>query len=241
MARSSALQSTGELRLGDHVCMVYETEQEHARILTPYLRAGLERNEKVVYLSDYTTGVSVLRYLEDAGLAVEPYRRKGQLLVHSASDVYLQNGSFDPSSMIEFLGQATAQALREGFAGLRATGEMTWVLEGRPGCERILEYEARTNGFFTSPTQAVGLCQYRRSRFDPRMLLEILKTHPIAGVGEEFYENPFYIPPDLYLGAREPNAMVERCLAVIQDRPPLRRRRGPSRPARDGGTRAYSS
>ncbi|HYF00985.1 MAG TPA: MEDS domain-containing protein [Planctomycetota bacterium] len=224
MSVAGTLQSTDQLGLGDHVCMVYETEIEHARILTPYLKAGLERNEKVVYLSDYTTGATVLQYLQGAGVDVEPALRKGQLSVHSASHVYLANGSFDPAAMLRFLAEATSQAIRERYAGLRATGEMTWVLEGRPGCDRILEYEARTNGFFTPHARAVGLCQYRRSRFEPRMLLEILKTHPIAGVGQEFYENPFYIPPETYLGPGETNAMLERCLAAIQHQPPLRRR-----------------
>lgn len=257
MNRTNGLDGPAQLSLGDHICMLYETEEEHARILTPYLKAGLEQNEKVVYLSDYTTGATVLRYLQDSGVDVEPYLRKGQLQVHTASDVYLASGSFDPAGMIGFLREATSQAVREGYAGLRATGEMTWVLEGRPGCDRLVEYEARTNSFFTPEARAVGLCQYRRSRFDPKVLLEILKTHPIAGVGKEFYENPFYIPPEIYLGPNETNAMLDRCLAAIQHRPPLRRRpstayerpelpraagsRPSASPAGREGSRAYSS
>lgn len=223
----AASSTPADLRLSDHVCLIYETEAEHARFLTPYLKAGLERNEKVVYLADYTTGATVLNYLRGAGVDVDPYLRRGQLSIHSTSSAYLPNGTFDPAAMIEFLGEATQQAQDEGFAGLRATGEMTWVLEGRPGCDRILEYESRTNGFFQPGVKAVGLCQYRRSRFDAETLLEILKTHPLASVDCELYQNPYYMPPELYLGGRAAEAMLDRCLSTLRHSP-LDRRDAPA-------------
>jgi len=216
---SAALKSnTGELVPGEHVCLIYETEEEHAELLTPYLRAGLARGEKIVYLADYTSGSTLLGYLKKAGMNIQPHLRRGQIVVMSASQAYLPNGVFDPDFMVSYLREATRQAMAEGYTGLRATGEMTWVLEGRPGCDRVLEYESKTNAFFKPECHAVGLCQYRRSRFDAKMLLEILKTHPIAGTGPELYSNPFYIPPELYLGPKEADAMLDRCLAALRTR-----------------------
>jgi len=210
------IRRSNELALDDHICMIYDTEEEHARVLTPYLRTGLERGEKVVYLADYTSGATLMGYLAKAGMDVHKYQSRGQFCVHAASQVYLPNGSFDPVAMIQFLGDATKKALAEGFRGLRATGEMTWVLEGRPGCDRILEYEARTNEFFRPGCRAAGLCQYRRSRFDGRTLLGILNTHPVAGVDGKFYRNDYYIEPEVYLGPRQADAMLDRCLEMLR-------------------------
>ena len=57
----------GELELrvsglvpGDHLCHIYETEEEHRTWLMPFIRQGLKRGEKVVYIVDAHTPEEVL-------------------------------------------------------------------------------------------------------------------------------------------------------------------------------------
>lgn len=45
--------------------------------------------------------------------------------------------------MISILRTAVEQALRAGFTGLCAAGDMTWLLEESPGSETVAEYAAR--------------------------------------------------------------------------------------------------
>jgi hypothetical protein len=52
--------------------------------------------------------------------------------------------------MIALLESETEQALADGYAALRVTGEMGWALRGLPGSERLIEYEAKLNRFFPS-------------------------------------------------------------------------------------------
>jgi two-component sensor histidine kinase len=85
--------------------------------------------------------------------------------------------------------------VREGYTALRATGEMTWVLRGPPGAERLIEYEVLLNKFFPG-SRCLGLCQYDRRRFAPEFLLDVLRAHPVVVLGTEVCENPFYIPPE---------------------------------------------
>jgi len=52
--------------------------------------------------------------------------------------------------MISLLITETEKAVAQGYPALRMTGEMTWVLRGLPGSERLLEYEAKLNRDFYS-------------------------------------------------------------------------------------------
>ncbi len=43
------LHSITDLKPGDHTCCIYDTDEEHRNIITPFLRKGLEQNEKVFF------------------------------------------------------------------------------------------------------------------------------------------------------------------------------------------------
>ena len=45
--------------------------------------------------------------------------------------------------MISMLGTAVEDALRDGFEGLCAAGDMTWLLDDAPESEEVARYEAR--------------------------------------------------------------------------------------------------
>ena len=193
-----------DLRAGDHLCCIYQSEEEHRALLTPYLRQGLERGEKVFYIVDSHTAEEVFGYLEDEGLDVQPYLNSGQLSILTVDDAYMKEGSFDPEGMIDMLREETARALSEGFSALRVTGEMSWALKGLPGSERLIEYEAKLNDFFPG-SSCLAICQYDRNRFGADILLDVLTTHPIAVIGTEIYENFYYIPPGEFLGTVLPD------------------------------------
>jgi DNA-binding response OmpR family regulator/signal transduction histidine kinase len=201
---TQSLRTIGNLGPGDHLCCLYETEEEHRAVLTPFLRQGLERGEKVLYIVDARTAETVLGYLRDDGLDPESYLASGQLTILTADDAYLKEGVFDPEGMIALLRVETEQALGEGYAALRVTGEMSWALRELPGSERLIEYEAKLNEFFPG-SKCLAICQYDRRAFDPELLLDVLSTHPAAVVGAEVYDNFYYMPPAEFL-SHEPRA-----------------------------------
>lgn len=182
------------LEFGDHLCYLYETEKEHQVVLTSYLRQGLEQGEKVIYVLDSHSAQTILDYLKEDGLDIKPYLGRGQLVVLNHDDTYLRNGVFDPDEMIALLRTEMEWALAGGYSALRVTGEMSWALRGLPGSEWLIEYEARLNEFFPG-SRCVGLCQYDRRRFEPPVLLDVLRAHPVVIVGTEVYANLCYIPP----------------------------------------------
>ena len=205
------------LSLGDHLCCLYETEDEHRAILTPFIRSGLERGEKVLYIVDARTAEAVFSSLNEKGLDVSASLAAGQLAVADSRDTYTREGRFDPDRMLDLLQCETARALEEGYTALRLTGEMSWALRGLPGSDRLMEYEAKLNRFFPM-NAAIGLCQYDMRRFDPAILLDVLATHPIAIVRSQGYDNMYYVPPEEFLGANREQAELERRLRNLEER-----------------------
>lgn len=197
------------LRPGDHLCCLYETEEEHRAVLTPFLRQGLERGEKMLYIVDTYTAEAILGYLRDEGVDVEACLAGGRFVLLTREDAYLRDGVFDPERMIALLRAETERALAEGYPALRVTGEMTWALRGPPGSERLIEYEAKLNDF-VSGSHCLALCQYDCRRFDAALLLDVLRTHPIAVIGAEAYDNFYYIPPGEFLSPYRPAVELQR-------------------------------
>ena len=199
MPDTRPVRTISELRPGDHACCLYETAERHRAVLTPFLRQGLERGEKVVYILDVSTVEAILAYLRGDGLDVEPYLARGQMVFLTRDETYMQEGVFDPEGMIALLRAQTDQALAEGYPALRSTGEMGWALRGLPGSERLIEYEAKLNEFFPG-SRCVGLCQYDLRAFGPQLLMDVLSTHAVAVVNAMLYDNYYYVSPATVFG-----------------------------------------
>src|SRR4051812_44712515 len=167
--------------------------------LVPFLERGLAAGERCLYLADGVSTDRVERALSEEGIDLDRERERGGLVFLNRRDAYLKDGRFDPGAMTDLLRQAEQEALDDGFTGLRMAGEMNWCLGDEPGTERFLEYEAMLNRFLEG-SRSIGLCQYERSRFAPRLVYDILRTHPVAVLGEEICPNAFYEPPEMVLG-----------------------------------------
>jgi PAS domain S-box-containing protein len=187
-----------DLKQGDHVCLIYENTAEQLAAAVPFIKDGLARGERCVYIANDRTVEEVVQALAAAGVDVAEECRKGALRLLTKEDAYFQSGEFAPQAMIDFVRQAESEALAEGFSGLRLAGEMTWALGPEPGCERLIEYEALLNRLLVNK-RAVILCQYHRSRFDAPCIHDVLRTHPLAILGDQVCTNPYYEPPELVL------------------------------------------
>lgn len=185
-----------QYRQGDHVCTLYTTREEQLATAVEYLRAGLGRGERGLYVCCEHTPDEFRDGLRAAGIDVDAEEARGALLLLTKHDGHLAGGSFDPDKMIGMLGAAVKDALDAGFAGLCAAGDMSWLLDEAEGSERIAEYEARLNDFYPS-SRALGLCLYNRNRLPGATLDHGLATHPhVRMEGNILLDNPFYEHPE---------------------------------------------
>ncbi len=183
-----------EVSLGDHVCSIYKNKEEQFNPLKVFIKKGLDNHEKCFYIVDENSKEEVISELEKRGIETKKYIDSGQLVLLTKRDTYLKEGSFEPDRMINLLKETERKALKEGYSGIRVTGEMTWVLEGVSGSEKLIEYEAKLNHFFPG-SKATAICQYNENKFKKELLIEVIHTHPFLIIYGNLYGNRYYYSP----------------------------------------------
>ena len=201
----------------DHFCSIYESPQEHYAVAVPFIRIGLDRGEKCIYIADDGTVGDVRQAMQSEGIDVERAIASKALLLATKEQAYLEHGSFHPDWMFTFWKEATQLAMSEGFSALRATGETEWVLRGGRGLERWMEYESGLTHTL-SENNCSALCQYNRRLFPPELILDVIRTHPMVVYGSTVCRNLYYVPADEFLGTNQTAREVERLLTNIRER-----------------------
>jgi hypothetical protein len=103
MPPTRPLPSSSDLAPGDHLCCLYDNEQDQRSLLISFILQGLEHNHQVVCIVDAHAMASILQHLQDGGLAADDYLRWGQLVILTQGDTYVRDGTFDPGRMIALL------------------------------------------------------------------------------------------------------------------------------------------
>ena len=212
----SLIRTLETLKPHDHLSLIYESQEEWRAAVVPFIAMGLKRGEKCCYFADAHTAEQLHSYLQAEGVDVASAEASGQLVILCESEAYTKEGSFDPDLMISLLITETEKAVAQGYPALRLTGEMTWVLHGLPGSERLLEYEAKLNRDFYSKYPALGICQYDRWKFDPEVIKGVIMTHPLLVRGNNVYRNFYYIPTDEFLNAKRAELEAQHWLNNVE-------------------------
>src|SRR5258708_24198396 len=101
--------------------------------------------------------------------------------------------------MFHLRAAADEDARRGGYAGVRIAGEMSWVLGADMGARPFLEFEALLNETLLARGSS-GVCLYERAQTEPAVIRDVLRTHPVAVIGDRVHNNVYYEPVDVVLG-----------------------------------------
>jgi len=207
---------------GDHVCAVYSTSDDLAITVADFLTEGLTRGERCWYVAADGESHDVRRELRGRHMNVEAETRRRALNIVSGAEAYVVRGDFDPERTVEVFNDAIEQALTDGFTGFRAAADMSWALELENGPQRLIAYEALLRSLFAS-CRVTGLCLYDQKRMPLKVLNGALVTHPIASIGGEFQENPFYEPAVTALPDTDDPIVLAKLQSLVRPRSASRR------------------
>ena len=222
LEKTPLIESLEQLGPHDHFCSIYESPEEHYAVAIPFMRMGLDRGEKCIYIADDGTIGDVRQAMQSEGIDVEGAIESNSLVLATKEQAYLKRGSFDPDWMFTFWKEATDSAMSEGFPALRVTGETEWVMRGGRGLERWMEYESRlTHALLENNCSA--LCQYNRHCFPPELILDVIRTHPVVIYRGTVCRNLYYVPADEFLGTNQSEREVERLLTNVREREQVER------------------
>ncbi len=183
--------------LGTHLCCIYRSKDEQMTALSSFMKIGVERNEKCLYIVDDRTKQEVIDAFKDQDFDLEEVMKTNQFEFMTKSETYLKDGFFDPDKMIGLLEDAMEKALKEDYSGLRVTGEMTWFFSDMPGVENLMEYESKLNDFIPD-NDIMALCQYNENKFSPAVLVDVIRTHPKMIIYDDLYRNHYFMPPKIF-------------------------------------------
>jgi anti-anti-sigma regulatory factor len=166
-----------QLRLGDHVCWAYDDDHDRLTATAEFIRGGTRAGQKLVYVTDSLSPAALDAGLVGCGIDVAGLVGAGQLDIVEANTTYLRGGTFDPDTVVGLFRSMIETAASDGYAGLRAMGDMSWAL--RPGVElqALHRYETAVSALLAEG-RGLGLCQYDRRHFPTGTLRHLATTHP---------------------------------------------------------------
>lgn len=121
--RKSGITYIGDIPWGTHICGFYESEQDLAKFVIPYLHAGLENNEYCIWvISDLADPLEAEAMLADTFQDFTNSSSKIEIL--SQAEWYEQYNKVDEET-INIVAQKLNYAFAQGCDGLRICGDVS--------------------------------------------------------------------------------------------------------------------
>lgn len=176
--RPSGLEAVGALPWGAHFCQFYGEREDLVDSLVPFFKAGLDSNEKCLWVTSEPLRAEEARTaLRNAVPDLDGRLRSDQIEIIDHHDWYLRMGKTDVDTALTGWVRREQQALADGFAGLRLTGNTYWV--ERSDWDGFVDYESRVSKTFEGH-RIIGLCSYCLDRCQPHDILDVVANHQFA-------------------------------------------------------------
>ncbi len=176
--RQSGIKILGPLRWGAHVCLFYESKRDLLELLLPYFAAGLKNNEFCLWITAAPLGPEEA---ERALSAVVPdlaeCKARGQLEILPYDRWYTASGRFDVNKALKKYMKTEARSMGGGYAGVRVTGNASWLDDGSWGS--FLGYERAVDEVIGGH-RVLAFCAYPVKKCLLPDLVEVLDTHEYA-------------------------------------------------------------
>jgi hypothetical protein len=171
---SFGIPGLGAAPYGLHMCHFFPTRQELIDGLVPYLEAGIDNNERCIWITSSPLPA------QDALIEVSKSEKlmravaSGQLRVFDAVEWYREPEAFDAEQAIEHMLQEEQSALADGFQGLRVTGNTSFVTSAN--WSHLMEYERKLHDRIKD-RRIIACCSYHREQCGSVEVLEVVRSH----------------------------------------------------------------
>ena len=177
-----------------HQCLVYHgAPSEHLAGLALSIRQKLDANYRCLYLNNPAMVAGIRAYLTSSGINVSEAIIQKRLIL-SSDQGHLVGNAFDPQRMMGLLEETHDAALKDGFSGLWASGDMAWEFGPARNFATLVAYERALERFFQSHPTISGICQYHEDVLPDDVVQHGLAVHPGIYVNETLSRlNPHYV------------------------------------------------
>jgi hypothetical protein len=158
------------LRPHDHVGWVFSGQAEFDALAGPFLAEGADRGERLIYVA------------ADPGPAAAARLRGAQgpdaVQVASIAEVYGASGIVDAAAQRETFATALADALADGYSGIRVAADNTPMVTDDQRMAAWVRWEITADRFM-SENPVTGLCAFDGNKVDVNRLRHLAMLHPL--------------------------------------------------------------
>jgi MEDS: MEthanogen/methylotroph, DcmR Sensory domain len=182
-----------------HVCAFFNNDDEEYRVLLPFIKDGFECGDKAVHVVNPGQRLDHLQRLAAVGIDSATAQQSGQFELRINTETYLRDGYFDQDRMLAAFEQMASGTANSDFPLSRIVCRMDWAAKGGSHINNLIEFESRVNDVWRCHDDAV-ICTYHLAQFGGDAIIDIMRTHPMVIIGGILQQNPFYMPPEEFLG-----------------------------------------
>jgi hypothetical protein len=159
------------MRPHDHIGWVFTDSDGFAALVRPFLAEGAALGEKLMYVAE-DPGPETVTALADVG-------RPPVLQVASIAEVYGGSGIVDAARQRATFAAALAEAITEGYSGIRVAADNTPLVTDETRLAAWVEWEIVADRFM-SEQPVTGLCAFNQDRVDVDRLRHLATLHPLS-------------------------------------------------------------
>ena len=176
-----------------HQCMIYGgSPSQKLPILAAMIKRKLDDGYRCLYLNSAPMVAGMGSTLAAAGIDVTSEIAKSRLVL--SSEPVSTSGDFNSEAMLSKLENSLNEALKDGYKGLWASGDMTWEFGRERDFSKLLEYEFRLEELFRKRKELYGICQYHNDTLPQDVMRQSLLVHPGIFVSDTLTRiNPHYL------------------------------------------------
>jgi len=180
---------------GRHICLFYAAKKDLIDLVVPYFNEGLKLNKFCMWVVSKPLGVKEAKEILSRRIrSFDTYMKKGQLEILDCKDWYLKSGKFNPKEVLESWARKEKQAIKEGFSGLRVSGDTSWLRQ--KDWANFIHYEKKVDKLIPKLKMSV-LCTYPIDKVDISDILILSANHRFAFCNKN---NKWHIIKNVKLG-----------------------------------------
>jgi hypothetical protein len=189
MRRRLSIDDTALLERHDHVAWYGDGVEDLYAMAGRALAAGARKREKLMFVAE-APDAELLASVGDLGALLD----SGQLEVAAIGDVYGDWSTFSASNQLRTFEDVLADALANGYTGIRVVADNTpLVREDDGGFRRWLAWEQLTDDFQAS-SAVTGICYFDRGSLSDDRQADLAALHPVRSTSS--VEPPFTLFAD---------------------------------------------
>jgi len=198
-----------------HQCIIYAgAPSQKLSTMAAAMVQKMNDGYRCLYMNSASMVAGMRSCLASMGIDVPSLLAEKRIVL--SSEPVSEDEDFDIGQMLQKLEDMLDEALKDGYKGLWASGDMTWELGSEKNFEKLLEYESKLEALFQRRKELHGICQYHYDTLPAEVLRHGLVMHRTVFINETLSRlNPHFISSGLPTATTAANPLLDEMIAEL--------------------------